>query len=88
MTFQERYYQERTWHAKVMVMEIFHLAMTQREPDWTLTKTAREFGVSVGLVSENLRLALLIHANEKVLRCNTRQDALRKLSVNREQTDH
>jgi hypothetical protein len=83
VTFTEKYYAETTWHGKVLVMEIFHLAMSVRASDWTLRKTAQEFGVSVGLVSENLRLAQLIHRNEKILKCNTRQDALKKLNGHR-----
>jgi hypothetical protein len=79
MTFLERYLREDTWFGKVMVMEIFHLAMTQRESNWTITKTAREFGCSIGLVSENLRLANEIHNNDKILKCGTRQEALRKI---------
>lgn len=61
-------------------MEIYHLAMSQREKDWTITKTSQAFGVSTGLVSENLRLALAIHLNETLIACETRQDALRRIN--------
>jgi hypothetical protein len=61
-------------------MEVYHLAMSVRVSNWTISKTAIEFKVSVGLVSENLRLAQLIHKDEKILRCSTRQDALKKLN--------
>ena len=80
MTFKERYEQETTWHGRVIVMELFHLAMRQREKGWTVTKTAEAFDCSIGLVSENLRLAHAIHGNEKLLNCESRQDALRKLN--------
>jgi hypothetical protein len=79
MTFKARYDAETTWHGKVTVMEIYHLAMCQREQGWTITKTAEHFEVSIGLVSENLRLAQLIHENGKILNCESRQEALRKL---------
>jgi hypothetical protein len=62
-----------------MIMEIYHFAMCQRIKEWTITKTAEQFGCSVGLVSENIRLATAIHLNENLLRCETRQDALKKL---------
>jgi hypothetical protein len=58
-------------------MEIYHLAMSQLERSWTITKTAEAFGVSIGLVSENLKLANSIHVDDKILRCETRQDALK-----------
>jgi hypothetical protein len=79
-SFLERYQSEKTWHGKVQVMEIFHLAMLYRWGDWTLSKTARHFEVSIGLVSENLRLALAIHTSDAILKCESRQDALKKLT--------
>ena len=60
-------------------MEIYHLAMCQRQKNWTITKTAKHFGVSIGLVSENLRLAHALHLNHDLLKCESRQDALKKL---------
>lgn len=80
MTFRERYEKESTWHGKVLVMEIFHLAMTQRYRDWTITKTASHFQCSIGLVSENLRLAHAIHLNSHILDSSSRQEALRRLN--------
>jgi len=78
MTFQERYASESTWHGKVTVMEIYHLAMCMRVKGWTISLTAEEFGVSIGLVSENLRLAQSIHSDPKILKCESRQEALKK----------
>lgn len=63
-----------------MIMEIYHLAMTQREKGWTIEKTARNFNCSIGLVSENLKLAHAIHNNSKLIEIETRQDALKKVS--------
>ena len=87
MTFQERYQSETTWHGKVLVMEIFHLVMVTREPLWTITRTAHEFECSIGLVSENLRLANAIHKNDSILECPTRQEALKRIPK-REQTNY
>lgn len=83
MTFVEKYSNESTWHGKALVMEIFHLAMIHRVKGWTVTKTAEEFQCSIGLVSENLRLALAIHSNDKILQCKSRQDALKHLNSGR-----
>lgn len=79
VSFTERYYSDKTWQGRVMVMEIFHLAAISSDRNWTVGKTASFFGVSIGLASENLRLADAIHRNEKLLECKTRQEALRKL---------
>lgn len=80
MTFIERYQQEKTWHGKATVMSLYHMAMCHREKDWTIKLTAEHFNVSIGLVSENLRLANAIHANSKILKCESRQEALKKLN--------
>lgn len=80
MTFPERYHSELTWYGKVAIMEIYHLTMSLREKGWTITKTAEAFGVSIGLVSENLRLARAIHDDDKILIYETRQEALKKLN--------
>lgn len=82
MTFQERYTTEPTWHGRATIMEIYHLAQTIRHKGWTISKTAEHFGVSVGLVSENLKLAEAIHVNEKILKCESRQEALKKVGGN------
>lgn len=79
MTFKERYQREETWHGKAMIMEIYHLAMTSRERGWTITKTAQHFQVSIGLVSENLRLANAMHIDERIIQCDSRQNALKKI---------
>ena len=80
MTFRERYNKSKTWHERATIMDIFHLAMTQREKNWTIEKTAQQFQCSIGLVSENLRLALAIHNNPSLLQLETRQDALKRLN--------
>jgi len=79
MTFLERYQQEDTWHGRAMIMEIYHLAMRVKIRNWTISKTAAHFNVSIGLVSENLRLAHAIHADPSLIKIATRQLALKKV---------
>lgn len=83
MTFLDRYNQEKTWHGRAMIMEIYHLAHTHRSRDWTISNTANDFGCSVGLVSENLRLAHALHTNLRLLKCASRQEALKRLNGSR-----
>lgn len=80
MTFLERYQKEETWYGKVIIMEIYHLAHVQSSKTWTITDTARDFQCSIGLVSENLRIADRMHVDENIINCKTRQDALRRAS--------
>lgn len=81
MTFVERYLLEETWQGKVIIMEIYHLTMITNETKWTISQTAEQFGVSTGLVSENLNLASAFHSNasDKLFKCESRDEALRKL---------
>jgi len=78
-TFKEKYEACKTWHDKVLVMEIFHLAMRARDSNWTVFKTANEFGCSVGLVSENLKIAQALHKHPQILQSPNRADALNRL---------
>lgn len=78
MTFLERYQREETWYGKVIIIEIYHLARTANNPNWTISMTAEDFGLSVGLVSENLRIAKAMHRDESIINCKTRLDALKK----------
>lgn len=83
MKFHEKYHQSEVWYERVLIMEIFHLAMIHSDKNWTVSKTAEAFGVSLGLTSENLRLAHALHSDsirEKLMKCETRQDALKRLN--------
>lgn len=80
MTFRERYTHAQTWHDKAIVIELYHLAMTHRNKGWTISKTAEYFQCSIGLVSENLKLAHAIHIQPSILNIPSRQEALRKLN--------
>lgn len=79
MTFTERYQQEDTWYGKVLVMGIYHTVMCQKNKAWTLHDTAEEFNVSIGLVSENLKLARALDMKTELINCKSRVEALRKL---------
>jgi len=84
MTFAERYEQETTWYGKATIMELYHLAMTQRNKGWTIAMTAESFSCSIGLVSENLKLAGALHLNPTVyMSLNTRQEALDRVNGRR-----
>lgn len=79
MTFKQKYEECKDWRGKITVMEIYHLTMLHKVRGWTVNQTAKDFELSVGLVSENLRLAKEIHTNEKLLKCESRQEALKKI---------
>lgn len=63
-----------------MIMEIYHLAMCHNVKGWTLQGTAKEFECSIGLVSENLKLAQAMHLDARILTIESRQEALRRFT--------
>jgi len=79
MTFIERYNNEDTWYGKVLVMSIYHMVMCQKEKTWTLQDTASFFECSIGLVSENIRLAKKLDTDPKFINNRSRVEALKKL---------
>ena len=79
MTFKDKYWESDSWHEKVIIVEIYHFTGKHRHNDWTISKTAAYFGISVGLVSENLKLADALHQNPKLIECSNRQAALEKI---------
>ncbi len=80
MTFEEKYKQETSWYGRAMIMEIYHLAMCNRNKVWTATRTAEYFGVSIGLVSENLRLAQALHQDTNLIAIPSRSEALKYIA--------
>jgi len=78
MTIKEKYENENKWKQKVILMNFYHKMMVlKRKKNWTIKATARYFGVSMGLVSENLKLAKQL---DDVDGCKNRKDALLKLN--------
>lgn len=80
MTFKERYSMSTTWQERSQVMEIFHLAQVLHNKKWRIQDSAQYFQCSLGLMSENLKLAEAMHARSDILNCNSRQDALRRIN--------
>lgn len=80
VTFKEKYAEVRRWQEKAVLISLYHTAMGLRYPSWTLSDTAQHFGVSIGLVSENIKLAKAIDVpNSKLMQIETREKALRYL---------
>lgn len=66
------------WYEKISIMSILHLAMcNKKELNWRIVDTATYFGVSKGLVSENLKLSKLMHKYPQLEKCYSRQNALK-----------
>jgi len=78
MTYKEKFHRETNWKHRVLTVEFFHLLMLSRHAKWTLEETAKYFGVSIALVSENLKLAHAL-GEGKLEECKSRDKALKEL---------
>lgn len=80
VTFKQKYTTLTTWQEKAVLISLYHTAMLLKYPTWTLMDTATHFCISIGLVSENIRLGKAIDTKEygpKLMKCETRERALK-----------
>lgn len=60
------YHQTTIWWKKALLIHLYHSSQKVLDRKWNITKTARDLGVSIGLVSEDLRLAELIQTDDSI----------------------
>lgn len=76
--YKEQYENAKSWQEKAALMYIFHTVTAMTSKHWHIKDTASHFNVSIGLVSENLRLCVEIDlGNKLVLESKTREEALK-----------
>lgn len=84
LTFKDKYKLCKTWQEKANVIYLYHTLMHIKYPAWVITDTASHFEVSIGLVSENIKLANEMDAgNKRVIAAITREEALKHLPKRR-----
>ena len=76
MDYYKEYKEAKEWHRKVCIMHLFHTAQCMHDTNWTLNATAKFFDVSIGLVSENIRLAKQLDERPELMKASNRQEAL------------
>jgi hypothetical protein len=69
---------EKKWHRKAIMISLYHNKMLLKNPKWTLRKTAKRLDMSIGTISESLKLAKAIMENPEIEKMK-RQDALRSI---------
>lgn len=78
LTFKDKYLSCKTWQDKAIVVGLYHTIMCIKYPSWTVLDTALHFEISVGLTSENIRLAEQINSgNESINKSASREAALK-----------
>lgn len=70
------YVQAKSWQRRVILIAMYHNYQCIKDKSHKLSQTSSYFHVSIGLVSENLKL---FKKWDEVKNCNTRKDALGKI---------
>lgn len=75
-----KYHDSDKWYEKALIILVYHTIMSGTVKHWTLRMTAKKMDRSVGLVSEDIRLAQCIKLHEDImLKLPDRQSAMKKM---------
>ena len=78
--FKNKFDQSTNWIDKVLIVSVFHNIQVLKNGSWKISNTALHFEISLGLCSENLRLAKEIdNGNDKIKNAKHREDALKMI---------
>lgn len=86
LNLKEKYNTVDTWQERAVLMSLFHQAMCIKHPKlWNMKMTASHFDVSMGLVSENIRLAAEMRGEkgELLMKTKTRDQGLKLIDRRR-----
>ena len=73
MTFITAFRLATSWKRKVALVSLFHNARLSKNKHWKLINSANYFNVSIGLISENLKLS---KNWDEIKECKSRNEAL------------
>lgn len=76
MTYKEALAKEKKWHRRAILINLYHQRMLLKSSKWTLRMTAKRLSISLGCVSENIRLANAL-INSLNLESLSRKEALK-----------
>lgn len=76
MTYKEKFHSSQDWKEKIFLVSQFHSRRCIHTKTWKVKQTAQYFGVSVGLVSENLNLARVF---DLLGECSSRAQAIKQM---------
>jgi hypothetical protein len=64
------------WKIRALHIEDCHKVCKERDSKWSIRKTAKLLKMSVGIVSEDIRLAKLLRGSAYINKLQTRKDAI------------
>ena len=80
MTYKEKYQTSKSWQQKVQIVNLYYQFKSGHGRKWSMRNTATYFGISLGLVSEYVKLGLNM---EKVKHFESRNKAMFHLTGKR-----
>ena len=83
MTLLERFNSEKGWRNRCLLLELIHLSAREEDNKWKIRDTAHLVNLSMGTTSENLQLAKLIHSNDLIASCKSRNSAIKLMRKSR-----
>ena len=76
VSFKEQYERLTKWQDRATLIGLYHTAKCMQIPGWRVLDTAAYFEVSIGLVSEDIRLGKELDSNPKLAKVETREKAV------------
>lgn len=76
MTYKEKYESCETWQERAVIINLYHALQVAQRKHWTMRATAKYFGISLGHVSEDIKLAESISTLRNI---STRKEALKSI---------
>jgi hypothetical protein len=78
MTYREALTKEKRWSRRAHLINIFHSKMLLKRRKWNMRLTAKYLSISLGQVSEGIRLAKALNDNANIEGMN-RDEALKSI---------
>ena len=78
MTFLEALANEKRWHRRALIINLYHKSHVLKKKKWTMRASAKKLNISLGQVSEAVKLAQALIENPS-LKSLRRDEALRSI---------
>jgi hypothetical protein len=78
MTYQDALRNTKEWHKRALIISLYHMKMLLRNKRWTMRHTAKRLQISLGLVSESIKLAKAMNDDPEIEKMK-RNDALKRI---------
>lgn len=78
MTFREALANEKSWQKRALIINLYHIQKSLRNKNWTMRDTAKRLELSLGTISESIKIAKAI-LEDPSLELLTRSECLMRV---------